>query len=276
MPAVPLEVRVRSRPSESIIEVVGRLTVDSSPRLRAVLLDSIRARTRSVLVVDLLAVSYCDTSGIATLLEASIAPRNRSVRLRIIGVVARLGCSRKSRSWTSCVARWAPRWCSSDMAGAHRPSGYPMGRRRRRPDHSTLDGARHAAAHAADRRQEEALAGCPAGDAGNRRTPTSSRLGAARSGMRCSSRPRHSGVHRCASGQPEADCLDQERRRDSGEHRALRPADRGCPDRTTHVTNHGYGTLKRTMDATGENPWTDLRLYSNPIFITGANAGPSR
>lgn len=86
MPAVPLEVRVRSRPSESIIEVVGRLTVDSSPRLRAVLLDSIRARTRSVLVVDLLAVSYCDTSGIATLLEASIAPRNRSVRLRIIGV----------------------------------------------------------------------------------------------------------------------------------------------------------------------------------------------
>jgi hypothetical protein len=30
------------------------------------------------------------------------------------------------------------------------------------------------------------------------------------------------------------------------------------------------------MDATGENPWTDLRLYSNPIFITGANAGPSR
>ena len=53
----------------------------------------------------------------------------------------------------------------------------------------------------------------------------------------------HPGIHRRASGQSETVRLDEERRRDPGEHRSLRAADRRRAGRTTNVTNHGYGTL---------------------------------
>ena len=80
------DVRVVPGRPDSTIEVVGRVTVDSSPRLRAVLHEQIRAGTSPVLIVDLARVSYCDTAGIATLLEASTVARTHSIRLCVIGM----------------------------------------------------------------------------------------------------------------------------------------------------------------------------------------------
>jgi anti-anti-sigma factor len=68
------------------IAVAGRTTVDSSPNLRSVLLGLLRRSTAPVVVIDLSAVSFLDLSGIAILLEALKAARERSVKLRLAGM----------------------------------------------------------------------------------------------------------------------------------------------------------------------------------------------
>lgn len=64
----------------------GRMTVDSSPYLRSVILGLLRRATAPVVIIDLSDVSYLDMSGIATLLEALKAAGERSVKLRLAGM----------------------------------------------------------------------------------------------------------------------------------------------------------------------------------------------
>ena len=64
----------------------GRMTVDSSPYLRSVILGLLRRATAPVVIIDLSDVSYLDMSGIATLLEALKAAGERSVKLRLAGI----------------------------------------------------------------------------------------------------------------------------------------------------------------------------------------------
>jgi anti-sigma B factor antagonist len=73
--------------SESRISVTGRLVIESSPRFRASLTKAIRKATNTVLVIDLSALSYLDTSGAATLLEAARVASAQGVRLRVIGLM---------------------------------------------------------------------------------------------------------------------------------------------------------------------------------------------
>jgi anti-sigma B factor antagonist len=68
------------------VAVAGRMTVDSSPHLRSLLLGLLRRDTAPVVAIDLSALSYLDMSGIATLLEALKAASERSVRLRVSGM----------------------------------------------------------------------------------------------------------------------------------------------------------------------------------------------
>ena len=79
------ELTVRAVPASKplTVDVAGRATVDSSPHLRSVLLELLRRTPDPVLVIDLCALSYLDMSGIATLLEALKAARERSVKLRL-------------------------------------------------------------------------------------------------------------------------------------------------------------------------------------------------
>lgn len=72
--------------SQPRLTVNGRVTVDSSPRLRSALLKLIRSGRSAVLAIDLAGVSYMDTSGIATLLEALKVAHDRSVKLHLEGV----------------------------------------------------------------------------------------------------------------------------------------------------------------------------------------------
>jgi len=58
--------------------------IDSSPRLRSVLLGLIRKSAG--LVIDISGVSHMDTSGLATLLEVLNTAHERSVRLRLTGI----------------------------------------------------------------------------------------------------------------------------------------------------------------------------------------------
>ena len=68
---------VRASP-QSTVTVTGRVTVNSSPHLRSVLLELLRQVAEPVVVIDLSGVSYLDMSGLATLLEALKAARRRS------------------------------------------------------------------------------------------------------------------------------------------------------------------------------------------------------
>ena len=68
------------------VGVAGRVTVDSSPYLRSVLLKLLRRCADPVMVIDMSALSSLDVSGIATLLEALKAARERSVKLRVVGM----------------------------------------------------------------------------------------------------------------------------------------------------------------------------------------------
>src|SRR5215468_6373130 len=69
----------------AIVTVCGRVTIDSSPQLRAVLLQLVQEQA-VVVNIDLSEVSYMDTSGIATMLEALRSAQDRSIALRMVGV----------------------------------------------------------------------------------------------------------------------------------------------------------------------------------------------
>jgi anti-sigma B factor antagonist len=72
--------------SGSTVRVSGSLVVDTSPKLRALLLQAIERRVGPTIVIDLSLVTYLDTSGIATLLDAARVARAHAVRLRVVGV----------------------------------------------------------------------------------------------------------------------------------------------------------------------------------------------
>jgi anti-sigma B factor antagonist len=84
--AVEITVHVVPAGDQITVAVAGRVTVDSSPRLRSALLELLRRSAARVIVIDLSAVSYLDMSGMATLLETLKAAHERSVRLCLTGV----------------------------------------------------------------------------------------------------------------------------------------------------------------------------------------------
>jgi anti-sigma B factor antagonist len=81
-----ISIQVVRASSESTVIVTGRVTVDSSPHLRSVLLQLLRRGAGPAVVIDLSGVSYLDMSGLATLLEALKAAHQRAVRLRVLGM----------------------------------------------------------------------------------------------------------------------------------------------------------------------------------------------
>ena len=82
------EVTIQAIPGvdQMTVTVSGRLTVDSSPKLRAVVLEVLRRGAAPLMVIDLSGVSYLDMTGLAILLESLKAARARSVKLRVTGM----------------------------------------------------------------------------------------------------------------------------------------------------------------------------------------------
>jgi anti-sigma B factor antagonist len=81
-----MTIRIVLTSPQPTVAVSGRVTIDSSPALRSALLDLLCHPTAPILVIDLSAVAFLDTSGVATLLEASKAARERSAKLRVVGI----------------------------------------------------------------------------------------------------------------------------------------------------------------------------------------------
>ncbi len=80
-----MKVEVRSQNGVTIIDCTGDVDLYSSPPLRQVLLDKIRAGDASVLL-NMTGVSYIDSSGIATLVEALQLTRQTKTRFGLYGL----------------------------------------------------------------------------------------------------------------------------------------------------------------------------------------------
>ena len=67
------------------VAIQGRITVSNSGEMRTALANALRTRPAS-LSLDLSGVSYLDTSGLATLIEAVRIARNQGTRLILNGM----------------------------------------------------------------------------------------------------------------------------------------------------------------------------------------------
>jgi anti-anti-sigma factor len=90
-PAIPssgnLEISVDQVGKDAMVRLSGRVDVDSSPdlrdRLRALLSEKTLPQT---IIVDLAGVSYIETSGVATLIEALRVARHHEISFRLQGL----------------------------------------------------------------------------------------------------------------------------------------------------------------------------------------------
>jgi anti-sigma B factor antagonist len=76
----------RTEKGTTIVDVVGQIDLGSSPALRKALLESLKGADR--VAVNLIAVKYIDSSGIASLLEVLKEARQSKKRLVLFGLTA--------------------------------------------------------------------------------------------------------------------------------------------------------------------------------------------
>jgi anti-sigma B factor antagonist len=72
--------------NECRVRLSGRITIDSSPDLRASLLVRLGSPNCRTLTVDLFEVDYIDTSGLATVVEILKAARIQGKSFRLTGL----------------------------------------------------------------------------------------------------------------------------------------------------------------------------------------------
>lgn len=79
-----MSVEVREEGAATVVALSGDVDLESSPRVRSVLLESVRGK-RTVLV-DMCDVSYIDSSGVASLVEAYQSARRARVTFGLVAV----------------------------------------------------------------------------------------------------------------------------------------------------------------------------------------------
>ena len=84
-----LQVAIEESNEGTVVRLLGRISIDSSTTFRDQLLVIVRRASTRAVVVDLTEVSYIDTSGIATLVEALKIARNRRNNLCLNGLQGR-------------------------------------------------------------------------------------------------------------------------------------------------------------------------------------------
>ena len=76
----------RTSGGTAIVDVTGHIDLSSSPVLRKTMLESLKLADR--LAINLAAVKYIDSSGIASLLEVLKEARSKSKRLVLFGLTS--------------------------------------------------------------------------------------------------------------------------------------------------------------------------------------------
>lgn len=88
--ATDLEITEDAGEEGTLVGLRGRLSIDSSPAFRDLLLATLRRQSPAAVIVDLTEVSYMDASGIATLVEGLKTARNRRTTLCLKGLQGRV------------------------------------------------------------------------------------------------------------------------------------------------------------------------------------------
>jgi anti-sigma B factor antagonist len=73
--AAEMQIVSEQQATQCLVKLSGRITIDSSPRLREFLLLRVESASCQSLTVDLYEVEYIDTSGLAILVETLRAAR---------------------------------------------------------------------------------------------------------------------------------------------------------------------------------------------------------
>jgi anti-sigma B factor antagonist len=85
-----LETTIISTTQGVLVQIDGRIDIDSSPTLRAQLTALLPTLPGEVVTVDLSGITHIDSSGIATLIEALRIARTYNIELRLQGLGGRL------------------------------------------------------------------------------------------------------------------------------------------------------------------------------------------
>jgi anti-sigma B factor antagonist len=72
----------------TILDVTGSIDMSNSPQMRKALLEEIRAKRASRVVLNLTSVEYIDSSGVASLIEGLKASREAGQRFILFGLTA--------------------------------------------------------------------------------------------------------------------------------------------------------------------------------------------
>lgn len=79
-----MKVSVRQRGSAAILDIEGQITFETTPELRPQVLGALKQK--STVLVNLAAVAYMDSSGIAMLVEGLKEARNRKASFGLFGL----------------------------------------------------------------------------------------------------------------------------------------------------------------------------------------------
>jgi anti-sigma B factor antagonist len=85
-----MEINVKREGTSSVIYVKGDVDLYSSPQLRETILDLYQNRAQVKVLVDLSAVDYIDSSGIASLVEGLQESRKHKARFVLAAAAERL------------------------------------------------------------------------------------------------------------------------------------------------------------------------------------------
>lgn len=85
-----MEVDVEKHAKTAVIKLSGRLDVYTSPDLRKAAIKALSRHRCESLMIDFAAVSFIDTSGLATLLEILLASKERGAQLTLSGLAEKV------------------------------------------------------------------------------------------------------------------------------------------------------------------------------------------
>ncbi len=81
-----VQISTRRSGNATILDVVGDIDLYNSPEVRKVVLESIRAPGAERVVMNLKAVRYIDSSGVASLVEGLKTSRTQNVKFVLLGL----------------------------------------------------------------------------------------------------------------------------------------------------------------------------------------------
>jgi anti-sigma B factor antagonist len=86
-----LQIRVQTEKDRAVMYLQGRVSIETSPDFRDHLLAMLRRPSpQEALAIDVAAVSYMDTSGIATLIQALKVAREAGIAIHLQGLQGRI------------------------------------------------------------------------------------------------------------------------------------------------------------------------------------------